>query len=79
MNTLAGALPVGQENERGFFLQAMGRMAGKATWPMEKTGEPTILGQVTSKRAMSKSMFLLFLFPWNYIILGVGQTRCFFK
>ena len=39
VNTLARASLCGQENKRGSFLEAIGHMAAKATWHMERMGD----------------------------------------
>lgn len=48
-----------KDRERDSLLEAIGHMAAKSTWPMERIGKSIVQVQVMSQRATSKRAFFV--------------------
>lgn len=66
----------GQKRKRGSLLEAMGQVAAKVIWPMERTGKHIVCMSPGHKQEQQVREQVS-LFPWDYICFGVGLTRCF--
>ena len=58
-------------------MKAMGSMAAKATWPMERIGEPTVQMQIMSQEAREKRVSFLFLWDCVWVWDGPGAFTAF--